>query len=202
MKNSIDIKTKELTPSLWSDLERLFGENGACGGCWCMSWRREKDDDWKKIQGAETKKRFKKLVTSGKAHGILAYHDDEPIGWCSFDRRTDYVRLDRLPSLKCDDADLVWSVTCFFIKKDYRKQGVGSALLEHALKALKKHGAKIVEGYPVNPYSYGKNIPAAFAWTGTQSLFKKAGFKVVGNKGDSKERVRLYLQVNRLLISL
>ena len=202
MKNSINIETKELTPALWPDLERLFGENGACGGCWCMSWRREKADDWKNIQGAETKRRLKKLVTSGKAHGILAYHDDEPVGWCSFDKRTDYARLDRSPSLKCDDADQVWSIPCFFIKKDYRKKGVGTALLQHAIKALKKHGAKIAEGYPVNPYGYGKNIPAAFAWTGTQSLFKRAGFKVVGNKGGGKERVRLYLQLNRSLTNV
>jgi hypothetical protein len=30
------IITKELTPSLWTDLETLFGNNGACGGCWCI----------------------------------------------------------------------------------------------------------------------------------------------------------------------
>jgi hypothetical protein len=23
----------------WADFETLFGERGACGGCWCMLWR-------------------------------------------------------------------------------------------------------------------------------------------------------------------
>ena len=153
-----------------------------------MHWRREKDATGEK--GAGAKKEFKKLVTAGKVHGVLAYFEGEPVGWCSFDRRTDYARLDRSPSLKCEDAEKVWSVPCFFIKKDFRKQGVGTLMLERALKAMKKHGAKIVEGYPVNSYDYGKSIPAAFAWTGTQSLFKKQGFKAVGNKTGGKVRVR------------
>jgi len=189
-EEAMEIVTKELEPSLWGDFEELFGENGACGGCWCMSWRIDKGEKWATVKGAEAKKRMKKLVSSGKAHGILAYHGGRPVGWCSFDRRSDYLKLDRAPSLKCDDADEVWSIPCFFVKAGYRGQGVGSALLDGALKALKKRGAKIVEGYPVKSYSYGKEIPAAFAWTGTQPMFKKAGFKPVGNRNGAKQRMR------------
>ena len=106
----MEFKTKKLTPRLWPDIEELFGKTGACGGCWCMSWRREKGDDWEANKGAENKKRLKSLVLSGKAHGVLAYYGKEPIGWCSFDRRLDYFKLDRSPSLKCDDAERIWSI--------------------------------------------------------------------------------------------
>ena len=51
------IETKELTPKLWPDFERLFGANGACGGCWCMSWRIEKGEKWEEVKGACAKKR-------------------------------------------------------------------------------------------------------------------------------------------------
>ena len=34
-----DVAIHPLTPQRWADLERLFGANGACGGCWCMWWR-------------------------------------------------------------------------------------------------------------------------------------------------------------------
>lgn len=155
-----------------------------------MSWRREKGEDWEETKGAEAKRRLRTLVTSSRAHGVLAYCDGEPAGWCSFDRRRDYSKLDRSPSLKCADADQVWSIPCFFIKKEFRGQGVGTGLLAHALKAMKKHGALIAEGYPVKSYKYGKAIPSAFAWTGTQSMFKKAGFQVVGNRDGGKQRVR------------
>lgn len=184
------IETKELRPDMWKDLQILFGSNGACGGCWCMSWRTQKGEKWEDIKGQVAKKRFKDLVESGKAHGVLAYHQGVPVGWCSFGSRQEFSKLDRAPSLKCDDAEQVWSIPCFFIHKDYRLQGVGTLLLNHALKILKKKKVKIAEGYPVKAYNYGKSIPPAFAWTGTGSMFKKAGFKIVGNKNGGKQRVR------------
>jgi GNAT superfamily N-acetyltransferase len=188
------IQTKELSPALWGDFEKLFGANGACGGCWCMSWRVEKGEDWKQIKGALAKRRMKKLVTSGKAHGVIAYCDGEPVGWCSFDRRRDYAKLDRAPSLACDDADRVWSLPCFFVRRGFRGKGVGTALLACALKALKKHGAKIAEGYPAKPYTYGKAIPAAFAWTGTVPMFEHAGFTRADAREGAKIRVRKILK--------
>jgi len=184
------IETRELEPSMWMDLEKLFGSNGACGGCWCMSWRIPKGETLSAIKGVEAKRQFKRLVTSGMANGIIAYHDGIPVGWCSFDKRQDYLKLDRSPSLKCDDSNKVWSIPCFFIKKEYRAKGVATLLLNHALEALKKRNAKVAEGYPVKPYKYGKAIPAAFAWTGTRPLFTKAGFKIVGNRNGGKQRVR------------
>jgi len=27
---------RPLTRARWRDLEKLFGERGACAGCWCM----------------------------------------------------------------------------------------------------------------------------------------------------------------------
>lgn len=184
------IVTKELTPKMWPDVEKLFGDNGACGGCWCMSWRVKKGENWNALKGKEAKKQFKNLVASGAAHGILAYDNCVPVGWCSFDKRQDYFKLDRAPSLRCDDSEKVWSIPCFFIKKEYRGQGVGTLLLNHAVKVIKKKGGQVAEGYPVKPYDYGKAIPAAFAWTGTLPMFAKVGFKVVGNKDGGKQRVR------------
>jgi len=155
-----------------------------------MAWRQQKGEKWDKIKGNTAKARFKKLVITDKAHGVLAYSDGEPIGWCSFDKRQDYIKLDRAPSLKCDDAENVWSIPCFFIHRSYRGKGVGTTLLEHALKQLKKRGAVIAEGYPVKPDKQGKQIPHAFAWTGTRPMFEKVGFSVVGNKDGGKQRMR------------
>lgn len=184
------IKMKELVPELWPQLEKLFGTNGACGGCWCMSWRNEKGEKWEDVRGSIAKSRFKKLVKMKKAHGVLAFAEGEPIGWCSFDRRKDYAKINRAPSFKCDDADRVWSVPCFFIHKDYRGKGVATALLKHSIRAMKKFGAEIIEGYPVKSYNYGKKIPHAFAWTGTLSLFESVGFEVIGKKNGGKQRMR------------
>ncbi len=56
---------KEMTPQLWEDLERLFGEKGACGGCWCMWWRIEKGEEWKNIKGPEAKNRLRTMIENG-----------------------------------------------------------------------------------------------------------------------------------------
>lgn len=181
---------KELTPRLWKDIESLFGDKGACGGCWCMHWRQVRGENWKKVQGLPNKNRFKKLVQTGKAHGALAYSRNEPIGWISFDRRKDFIKLDRAPSLQCDDADKVWSIPCFYIRPQFRGKKVGTQLLKFAVQVLKKKKAKIIEGYPLSVTS--KNpLPGAFAWVGTVSLFKKAGFKKVLPQKAGKQRMRL-----------
>jgi len=189
----VNVTTRELVPELWPAFERLFGERGACGGCWCMSWRTAKGERWEDIKGDEAKRRMRFLVEGGKAHGILAFVEEEPVGWCAFDHRTDFAKLDRAPSFRCDDADQVWSIPCFFVKKGFQGQGVARVLLAAALEALKGHGVTVVEGYPVKPPKDGTPLPAAFAWTGTRSLFAGAGFEVVGNPDGGKQRVRIEL---------
>jgi GNAT superfamily N-acetyltransferase len=190
----VSYECRELTPELWADVERLFGKNGAVGGCWCMSWRVEKGDSWDALKGPVAKRRFKALVTGGKAFGVLAYDQDEPIGWASYGPRRDYAKLDRAPSLACEDADEVWSVPCFFVKKEYRARGVAASLLAYAETAMRSRGARILEGYPVKPAKDGKPSPAAFAWTGTLSLFEARGFAAAGNRDGGKIRMRKALR--------
>jgi GNAT superfamily N-acetyltransferase len=131
------------------------------------------------------------MVKAGRALGALAYVDGAPVGWVSYGPRTEYPRLDRAPSLRCDDAERVWSVPCFFIKAGYRGQGIASALLRHAVQRIRALGGKVVEGYPVRPGRDGKPLPGAFAWTGTRAMFDAQGFTLAGNRDGGKQRVRL-----------
>ena len=181
---------RELTPERWPDLERLFGPRGACGGCWCMWWRLEKGEKWGDLRGARAKRRFKRLVLVGKAHGALAYLGKEPVGWVSFERRTDLPRLDRAPSLRCEDASEVWSIPCFFVRRDHQGKGVATALLQAARALLKRRGARLAEGYPVKLSPGGGLMPPLFAYTGTLPMFERAGFAVATARPRGKQRVR------------
>lgn len=189
----MNVETRELAPELLPQMEALFGERGACGGCWCMAWRLPKGERWSDVKGDEARRRMRELVLHGKAFGILAFDGDTPVGWCSFGPRRDYARLDRAPSLACDDADRTWSLPCFFVKRGHRGKGVATAMLERALQAIARRGGRIAEGYPVKPLASGQSTPAAFAWTGTRRLFETAGFQVVGNPDGGKQRVRKVL---------
>ncbi len=184
------IQVKALTPKLWPALERLFGERGACAGCWCMFWRLGEGERFEDVKGATAKRRFEALVTSGKAAGFLAFAGREPVGWLSAGPRRDFQKLDRAPSLACDDADRVHALPCFFVKSAFRSKGVATAMLAHAVKALRSEGAEVLEGYPVKPPRPGEKIPAAFAYTGTVPLFEKAGFTVVEKRPKGRQRVR------------
>ena len=188
---STRLVVKPLSPALWPDLEALFGEKGACAGCWCMFWRLEAGETFDRVKGAEAKRRFKAMVKSGAAQGFLAFVDAEPVGWLSVGRRVEFAKLNRAPSLKCDDAEQVHSLPCFFVKRGHRSQGVSTAMLNAAVLALKKSGAKVLEGYPV-PKPRSKTGDA-FLYTGVVPLFAKAGFTVVQAKPVGKQRVRLRL---------
>lgn len=185
----LKIKTKELSPELWKDVELLFGSNGACGGCWCQYWKVCKGEKWEDIKGAKAKRRFKKEITEMKTFGTIAYEGERPVGWCSFGPRITYPALERARTLQCSDAENVWSITCFFVLKEYRKKGIAASLLKASLKGIKKRGGVVAEGYPSKPNPEGKYVDA-FAWTGTLSLFENEGFKVEGKPGGSKVRVR------------
>src|SRR5512146_2257526 len=138
---------KPLSTETWKDFERLFGERGACGGCWCMTWRRPRSG-FRAQAGAGNKAALKKLMQSGAPVGILLYKDGEAVGWCSVAPRQQFVALERSRVWAPVDDTPVWSVSCFFTAKPHRKQGLSVALLEAAAAYAKKLGAKIIEGYP------------------------------------------------------
>ncbi len=179
-----------LDKSRWKDFEKLFGERGACGGCWCMAWRLKRSE-FQKQSGEGNKKAVKKLVNANETIGILAYYNDEPIGWCAVAPRDKYVRLENSKVLKRIDDKPVWSISCFFIDKKYRRHGISTELIKAVIKFCKSKSVKIIEAYPTVPYS--ENIPAAFAWTGIQSAFEKAGFKEAIRRSRTRPMMRYYL---------
>lgn len=171
----------------WRDLERLFGARGACGGCWCMLWRltRSRFEDQK---GEGNRREMKKIVTAGKLPGILAYAGDEPVGWCAIAPRDQYPALERSRILKKVDDQPVWSVTCLFVAKPYRRRGVSVRLLEAAVDYARGRGARIVEGYPLEPRNSA--MPDVFAWTGIASAFRAAGFTEVLRRSETRPIMR------------
>ena len=187
MPSDLKLTFRPVTPERWDDLEVLFGERGACGGCWCMFWRlpRKQFDAGK---GAGNKRALKRLVGTGREPGLIAYLKREPVGWCALAPRQDYVALERSRILKPVDDQPVWSVSCLFIKKGYRRRGVSTLLLRAALEFAAKHGARIVEGYPVEPSM--EKMPDPFLWHGIPSAFLRAGFREVERRSRTRPIMR------------
>lgn len=176
-----------VTPDRWKDFEALFGERGACAGCWCMWWRGTRKV-YEKNKGAGNKRRMKKIISSGEVPGILAYIGGEPVGWCAVGPRERYEALTRSRIMAPVDDKPVWSVTCFFVRRDYRRRGVSTRLLDAAVSYAASQGARIVEGYPVEARKAEE--PDPFMYHGVASAFRRARFKQVARRSPSRPVMR------------
>jgi GNAT superfamily N-acetyltransferase len=175
------------TSGRWDDVERLFGERGACAGCWCMYWRRSRKA-WTEGKGAGNRRALRRLILDGQEPGVLAYDDGEPIGWCAVAPRDQYPALARSRVLEPVDDRPVWSVSCLFVARPYRRKGVSSRLLEAAAAHAARRGATIVEGYPTEPAT--DRAPDAFLWTGIPGAFERAGFHEVARRSPTRPILR------------
>jgi GNAT superfamily N-acetyltransferase len=161
-----------LTPELWPALEDLFGEQGPVSRCWCMFWRI--GNDYRKRPRDANKAAFCALVRSGPPPGLLAFDGDLAVGWCQLTPRDALPWLDHTWRLKRVDDKPVWSLSCFYVRKGYRKRGVTSALIAAALDAAKRAGASALEAYPLDA-----ELTPSTSHTGYASTFARAGFKIV-----------------------
>jgi GNAT superfamily N-acetyltransferase len=179
-----------VTASRWRDLETLFGERGACGGCWCMYWRLT-SAQFKELKGAGNRQAMQQLIQSGVEPGLLAYAAGQPVAWCAVAPREHYVRLASSRILQPVDDQAVWAISCFFIAKSHRRQGLSVKLLKAAIEFVRARGGHIIEGYPVEA---GKKQADAFVWTGLASAFRKAGFEEVARRSDTRPIMRFTIQ--------
>jgi GNAT superfamily N-acetyltransferase len=176
------VTIREVDAARWDDLCELFGPSGAYSGCWCMWWRIS-GREFSANGNAGNRAALESLAREGKPVGLIAYVGQTPVGWASVAPRTDFSRITRSPQLKpvdAEDAD-VWSVPCFFIHRGHRGDGIATALLRNAIKYARGRRAKALEGYPVDPHGVRK--PNADLFTGTVSLFEKAGFEKTRDAG-------------------
>jgi GNAT superfamily N-acetyltransferase len=175
-----------VTIERWNDLEELFGGNGACGGCWCMSWRIPRAE-FNRNKGEANRSALRELVEQGPAPGVLAYDEGRAVGWCAVAPREAYPALDRSRLFQPVDEQAVWSISCLFVAKSYRRQGLSGELIEAATRLAGRHGARIVEGYP---QLVKKRLPDVFVWTGLEQSFVRAGFTEVARRSPNRPILR------------
>jgi GNAT superfamily N-acetyltransferase len=156
-------------------------------------WWRQSSSEWEKRKGNERKEALRTIVSQGKTPGILAYSDEQPVGWCSISPREELHRLERSRTLKRIDNRPVWSVVCFFVAKPFRQKGVSTKLLEAAVSHAGQQGAKIIEGHPSR--SSGRKYDTT-VYTGLASVFLKVGFVDFGSV--SRTRTIMRYEFNKL----
>lgn len=184
------ISVQELTSRNWKQYEELMGEKGGCGNCWCMYFRiPTKEFQENKPHG--NKKLMKQLVNKNKPVGLIAYLKKQPVGWIALAPREDYMKIENSRVFKRIDDKPVWSISCFFIKREYRHKGLSQQLIKGAVDFARRKKLKTLEAYPAIPYA--EKVPHPFLWVGVLSSFLKNGFTIVKQNSKSRAMVRLEL---------
>ena len=182
-----------LTPDRWADLEAIFNAKGCsvARGCWCMAYRRSGACGplpRGMTRAQANRAGLKALVDAGKPPGLIGYRGKVPVGWVSIGPRKEYAKLKRSPVMKPVDEQPVWSVICFVVPSEYRRQGVAQALLKAAVAYAKDQGAHLVEAYPVDKPARSNDDSM---WFGAKSMYDHAGFKEVARRKPHRPIVRL-----------
>jgi GNAT superfamily N-acetyltransferase len=174
------------TADRWKDLAQLFGPRGACAGCWCM-WPRLRGGEYRRGLGTRNRNALRKLVQRPVAPGLLAYVAGEPAAWCAIAPRSEYVRIENSRVMAPLDDKPAWAVPCFFVRRDMRGKGLTLALLKAAMRFAAEHGARLVEGYPIDSKSRGADT---FLWHGNARTFEKAGFREAARRSPTRPLMR------------
>jgi len=134
--------------------------------------------------------------TPGPTSGLIGYVDGEPAGWVAVEPRENYPRLwSRKQAWMRMDPDLpgVWSVTCFVVGKEHRRAGLTYELAHATVAYGEQVGARVLEGYPIEPPPGGKVIWDE-ASVGLLQVFLEAGFEVVASPTLRRRVVRRRLR--------
>ncbi len=127
---------------------------------------------YRKRPAEVNKAAFYGIVQEGPPPGLLAFDGDTAVGWCQLSSRDSLPWLDRTPNLKRVDDLPVWCISCLYVRKGYRKQGVTSALIREALNAARNVGVPALEACPLDG-----DLTSSSSFTGFASTFLKVGIQ-------------------------
>lgn len=182
-----DVTVVPANDASWDDLQAVFGTSGDPSRCWCQRFKMAPGESWRSVGAAGLARRLREQTHCGDrgssaTSGLVAYLDGEPVGWCAVEPRSTYPRMlrnNRVPwegrnEDKLDES--VWAVTCFVVRKGFRKRGIATALARAAVDFARERGARALEGYP----STTTQALLGELHVGTHGMFVAAGFAEVG----------------------
>jgi GNAT superfamily N-acetyltransferase len=170
----------DVRPPVWDDVADLFTRPGPRGGtpipsqCWCQYWVTRGEAYW----AADNDAKLRRQLSDGSVTALLAYLDGQPAGWCRLGPRDSFERLAHARTLAPVDDVPVWSVVCFYVCPEAKRQGVASTLLDAAVEVAREHGPPALEGYAARPHH-----PNIDSYTGYLPMFLAAGFEHVRDGG-------------------
>jgi ribosomal protein S18 acetylase RimI-like enzyme len=163
--------TRPLDSSTWDAFAELVERNnGVYGGCWCIAFHTEYQ------RGVSDPRTLKEqLVRSGRAHAALVFDEDGAAqGWCQYGTPDELGLKHQREYVKDPPPRPDWRITCIFVDKRHRGQGVARAALAGALAEIAAAGGGLVEA--ISEVTAGREAQGRFLFSATVELFEEYGF--------------------------
>jgi GNAT superfamily N-acetyltransferase len=186
----------------WADLLAIFGTSDYSGRCYCQRFK-TRGWFWEQATDEQRREQLRAQANCGDPSeaamttGLVAYlNAGEPVGWVAVEPRTEYPRLLGLPTVwkgrpaedKQDDS--VWAITCFAVRRGYRRRGITYALAAAAVDYARDSGARAIEAYAMLTQP-GREITWGELHVGARQVFADAGFTEVSRPSVRRAVMRI-----------
>lgn len=172
--------SRPLDETTWAAFAELVERNnGIFGGCWCMGYH----PDDSRTDAAHNRSHKEHRVRTGQAHAALVVDEDGAAqGWCQFGGPEELPKIKHRREYEKNPPPVAdWRITCFFVDKNHRGQGIARAALEGALDQIARLGGGRVEA--ISEVTAGREAQGRFLFSATVELFEENGFARVRQVG-------------------
>lgn len=191
MGGEVEYKIRALTGKTWEAFAELCARNNGAGmgGCWCC-WFHNATGAERRACGGDDWRRYKeRLVREGRTHAALVFDGERALGWCQYGSPAELPGITHRAEVESADVPMPdYRLTCFFVDRRHRRQGVAAAALHGALELIAAAGGGVAEAYPYDVG--GKKVSGTFLHSGTRTMLERAGFTYERPKGKNHCVVR------------
>ena len=176
------ITIQPATADRFDDAQHALSGGGDGYGCQCQWWMMP-SKEWPSTSREQREGMLRDEIDDALSPALIAYVDGEAAGWVRVGPRTRQIRLSRTRNYAANseepwDDESVWTVSCFVVRREHRRQGLNARLLDAAIEYARASGARVIEAYPLDPGA-GRKIPTNDLYHGVLSTFQAAGFREV-----------------------
>ncbi|MEI3847624.1 MULTISPECIES: GNAT family N-acetyltransferase [unclassified Microbacterium] len=177
-----NITIEPATADRFDDAQHALTGGGDGRSCQCQWWTIT-NAEFQRTPIEQRQAMLRDEMQVAPPPALIAYVDGEAAGWVRVGPRTRQIRLGRTRNFTAHseepwDDDSVWAVSCFVVRKEFRRQGLNARLLDAAVDFARAGGARVIEAYPMDPDA-GKKIPVNDLYHGVLSTFEQAGFREI-----------------------
>ena len=180
-------RVEALGPATWDAYAALLERhNGVFGGCWC-TWFHTMVAD-KPREAGKNRELKEERVHRGTSHAAVVLKGDEAVAWAQYGPPVELPNVyHRKELVESGDPAPDWRITCMFVGKGHRRQGLLRVALQGALDLIAQAGGGVVEAYP-HETTPGKR--QSVLYSGTRAMFEDAGFAFIRPKGKNNTVMR------------